>query len=62
MQYAEGCRALTSVVPLKEGEEHCHYCSGFGAHPVNKSENRTAVNPERCWECDGKGKTKKVLF
>jgi DnaJ-class molecular chaperone len=54
--YTEGCRALTSVAPVREDEESCPWCAGFGAHPVNKSDpGETRVNPERCRHCAGRG-------
>lgn len=54
----EGCHRLTSVVPLREDEEHCHYCSGYGGHPPNKQNPRQQETVERCYECGEKGKHK----
>ena len=53
----EGCRQLSSPVPLKEGEQHCPFCAGFGAHPINKRDTtRSQFNPDKCHRCNGTGK------
>ncbi len=59
---AEGCRELTSLVPLRSGERHCYYCSGYGAHPIPFDVRSTQVNPERCYCCNGTGKQKISRF
>lgn len=61
-QSAEGCRKLTSVVPLKAGERHCPFCAGYGANPVAPDyrhwTHHTQSNPTRCFQCDGSGKAR----
>ena len=52
------CEALNSVVPLKDDEEYCVYCSGYGGQPVPKS-HTTTHNRIKCDYCDGRGKNKK---
>jgi DnaJ-class molecular chaperone len=56
MSHSEGCRMLTSVVPLRAGESHCPHCSGYGANPVPRDHSYTQLNPLRCFECNGTGK------
>lgn len=53
-QMYEMCRALTSRVPLKEGERHCYFCDGFGGLPMRSDETR--FFPKRCGDCEGTGK------
>lgn len=51
---------LTSQAPLKPGEEHCLFCAGYGAQPINKQDpTQTQITPERCSYCAGSGKQSK---
>lgn len=58
---SEGCRALTSPVPLIGSQAHCPYCSGYGATPAPRNDpSCTYFNPIPCWQCDGTGLSEKA--
>jgi DnaJ-class molecular chaperone len=51
---------LDSQVPLKPGEEHCVFCAGYGALPVDRQDPYCShFGPERCDHCEGSGKSPK---
>jgi hypothetical protein len=45
--------------PLKPGEKHCIYCSGYGYNPRPRDYNYTGPKAIRCTNCDGSGLEKK---
>ena len=50
---------LDTQVPLREGEKHCSFCLGYGAHPIPKSDpNKTYFEHPKCTSCEGTGKHK----
>lgn len=57
----EGCRALTSPVPLIGSQAHCPYCSGYGATQAPRNDpSCTYFNPIPCWQCGGTGLSEKA--
>lgn len=57
----QGCKALTSPVPLKQGERHCVYCAGYGAHPIMFDPHFSQFDPRSCGHCLGMGKDRSTL-
>jgi len=46
----------SSQVPLKAGENHCPYCSGYAIRPIPRQRGEKTQSHEDCSHCDGKGK------
>lgn len=52
----EGSRMLTGPVPLRGNQQHCAWCSGYGATPAPRDDpGKTYFNPIPCWRCDSTG-------